>query len=357
MVFNTDTIYFNTLSGLTQRLADAQYSSVYLFCDENTRRDCLPIFYEMVGHVENAVFVMPPGESNKNLDTCQLVWADLLEHGADRHSLLINLGGGVVCDLGAFCAATYMRGIDTIQIPTSLLAQVDASVGGKNGVDFHHYKNMIGTFAQPKAVYIESAFLKTLPQREYQSGMVEMYKHALLSDEATWHRYEHFTQHDLGCLIEESVAIKQNIVAADPLESDLRKALNLGHTVGHAIEHLALSRNIDIRHGEAIAFGILVAIELSVRLLQFDRDVQARIFNILLPHCTFIPHEDDKDEILNLIKADKKNRGNEIRFTLLKRIGEPRVDQIMDEPTLQSALTDCIINSNKKHIAPTAFEN
>jgi 3-dehydroquinate synthase len=349
MKYQRDMIYFGDIDQLMSDIHLNQYSSIFILCDENTVSACLPFFHQVFGQIEREVIVMGAGESNKNIGTCDHVWKSLLSAGADRHSLLINLGGGVVGDLGGFCASTYMRGIDFMQIPTTLLSQVDASVGGKTGVDFHHYKNLIGTFSQAKATYIDARFLTTLPPREMKNGLVETLKHALIADKELWVELANRQTPDNETLafIKRSVGIKQNIVQQDPLESGCRKVLNFGHTIGHALEHLALSQKLDIRHGEAVAFGMMAATWLSVWNGALSTESALAIEQVILPYCTVTPTPEQCEEMLHLMKSDKKNKGQEVRFTLLNEIGSAVFDQIVNVSSVKKSILQCIDTVNR----------
>lgn len=344
MNHDRDKVHIGDTSHLNEVINRNDYSSVFVLCDSNTVRTCRPYFIEQT-KVSHTLIEMPAGEPYKTLATCQHVWKFLLENGADRHSLLINLGGGVVGDLGAFCASTYMRGISHIQIPTSLLAQVDASVGGKSGVDFLKFKNIIGSFVQPDAVIIDTGYLKTLDPRQLRNGFVEMLKHALIADDESW-----LTLKDLDIvntdkieqLVSDSVAIKQNIVSRDPLESGLRKALNFGHTIGHAFEYTALSQNQDLLHGEAIAFGIMVAARISHEINGLPIDQVTEIDSVLATFCKHLPQPDQVDAILKTAYTDKKNIKQELRFTLLDSIGTCKVDQPVNPAIVKNAILQTI---------------
>ena len=240
-------------------LATNKYTQVFILVDENTLEHCLPL----LPNFDYQIIKIESGERNKNIETCQKIWQNLLNNNADRKALLINLGGGVISDMGGFCASTYKRGIDFINIPTTLLAMVDATIGGKTGIDFGFQKNMIGLFSLAKTVLIDATFLKTLNYRQIKSGKAEMLKHGLIANE------QHFTQIISSAipnldLIKASIAIKQEIVSTDPFEKGIRKSLNFGHTLGHALEAYYLANNLDILHGEAIAQGMIWAIQLSV---------------------------------------------------------------------------------------------
>ena len=233
------------------------YSKIGVLMDENTKQHCYPLVLKMLPD-HHSIEVLA-GEENKTLATCSTVWSRLTELGFDRHSLLIVLGGGVLGDLGGFCAATYKRGIDFVLLPTTLLAQVDASVGGKLGIDFLHYKNHIGLFQDPTITLIGTDFLKTLPEREMRSGFAEVIKHCLISDKVMWDtiRAKGMDHQDWQSLIRHSVKFKSSIIEEDPKEAGLRKVLNFGHTVGHAVESYFLSKGNRIFHGEAIAIGMI----------------------------------------------------------------------------------------------------
>ena len=227
------------------------YSKVAILVDENTKRDCL----HKLPKIENAIIIeIKSGEEYKNISTCNFIWEQLTINNFDRNSLLINLGGGVIGDMGGFCAATYKRGLDFIHIPTTLLAMVDASVGGKLGIDFKGFKNQIGLFNNPKAVLISPEFLETLAESELKSGFSEVVKHALISDNSLWVKLKNtpFTDFDWGDIIDTNVQIKNKIVLADPFEKGERKKLNFGHTFGHAIESYYLEKGTPISHGEAV---------------------------------------------------------------------------------------------------------
>ncbi|MCD8540568.1 MAG: 3-dehydroquinate synthase, partial [Leadbetterella sp.] len=241
---------------LPQYLEGKDYSALVVIADRNTRKDCYPRIKEVLPR--HLLITVQDGEEYKNLDTCINIWNKLTEAEFDRHALVINLGGGVIGDMGGFCAATYKRGIDFIQVPTTLLAQVDASVGGKLGIDFQGFKNHIGVFTQPRAVLIDTGFLTTLPERELRSGYAEVIKHCLIRDRKMWDKIRKSELGDIPMkeLVSHSVETKKAIVTEDPTEKGLRKILNFGHTVGHAVETFHLTRE-RLLHGEAIAIGMI----------------------------------------------------------------------------------------------------
>ncbi|MEM9022135.1 MAG: 3-dehydroquinate synthase [Bacteroidota bacterium] len=322
-------------------------TACFILADTNTVQACLPRLLALVPQLANAtVITMPAGEAFKHLETCQSVWRQLLAAGADRHSLLLNLGGGVVGDLGGWVAAGYQRGIGFIQLPTSLLAQVDASVGGKVGINLDGHKNQLGAFARPRAVYAFPGFLETLDEREWRSGLAEMAKHGLIGSRDHW---QALVQTGLkpgaipAALIAASVAIKQQVVARDPKEQGWRQVLNFGHTVGHAIERWSLQHN-PWRHGEAIALGMVVELQLSENLSGFpanDRAAVTEVLNLLIPSMPFT--ETDSDLLWESMQSDKKNRGGTVRCTLLKAIGEPEVGFALSKDQFHQAWRQCLL--------------
>ena len=329
---------------LTSFLASKNYSSVYLLVDSNTEENCLPIFLQHSGlSIPLEVISIEAGEENKHLDTCMGVWESLSELGADRKSLLINLGGGVVTDLGGFVASTFKRGIDFINIPTTLLSMVDASVGGKTGVDLGPLKNQIGVINSPQMVIVDPHYLETLPGEEYRSGYAEMLKHGLIRDKEYWKILADFSAintSDIEKHIFHSVGIKNEVVTEDPYENGLRKILNYGHTLGHAIESYFLTEKdkTTLLHGEAIAIGMILEAYLSTKLCGLDQGQCEEIkstFNSIYPPVD-ISKQDIKD-ILALLIFDKKNSHGKVKFVLLEAIGKPVTDIIVEENLLWEA--------------------
>ena len=259
-------IYFNesAYTALNKHLAETKYSNLFIIVDSNTNDACLPTFLSYVEtDLTIEIIEFDAGESFKNIETCVSIWNVLTELSADRKSLIINLGGGVVTDLGGFVASTFKRGVDFIHVPTTLLSMVDASVGGKNGVDLGNLKNQIGVINIPKMVLIDTQYLETLPQNEMRSGLAEMLKHGLIYDKKYWEQFQDLKNIDFADfdqLIYDSVQIKNNIVMQDPTEQGIRKALNFGHTLGHAIESYFLENEnkTTLLHGEAIAVGMIL---------------------------------------------------------------------------------------------------
>ncbi len=302
-------------------------SAVFLLTDSNTERDCLPVLKKRLPLAAGwQHFSIPAGEEHKTIATCLQVWTALSEAGADRKSLLVNLGGGVVTDLGGFVAATYQRGIAFVNIPTTLLSMVDASVGGKTGVDLGSLKNQVGVIEQPEMVLVCPEYLKTLPERELRSGFAEMLKHGLIRDAAYWEQLSLLEAPDPSPeRIYHSVAIKNEVVLEDPTEQGLRKVLNFGHTLGHAVESYFLSAQDapSLLHGEAIAVGMILEAFLSVDQCGLPRAACDRIKEVFLRH---FPKVDisaaQQQAICALLIHDKKNVKGAVLFTLLEAVGK-----------------------------------
>lgn len=321
----------NAYSALNDHLATKSYSSLFIIVDENTYEFCLPSFMAAIeGDFHFEVLEIESGEINKNISTCMNLWNALSELDADRKCLIINLGGGVVTDLGGFVASTFKRGVDFINVPTTLLAMVDASVGGKTGVDLGSLKNQIGVINQPEMVLVITEFLKTLEERQLQSGYAEMLKHGLIQSNAYWETLKSVATFDgLDNMIYTSVGIKNKVVLEDPTEQGLRKILNFGHTLGHAIESYFLesANHETLLHGEAIAIGMILEGYLSHKLSGLPEselvDIKATFLN-RYEKVEFT--NDDIYNILSLLKFDKKNSHGKINFVLLEQIGKPVID-------------------------------
>jgi 3-dehydroquinate synthase len=314
-----------------------KYSRVAVLVDENTRQHC----YELVrGKLpDHRVIQVPAGESHKTLYTCQHIWQGLTDYHLDRHSLLLIIGGGVLGDMGGFCAATFKRGIDFMLMPTTLLAQVDASVGGKLGVDFGPYKNHIGVFQAPVGTLIATDFLKTLPERELRSGFAEVIKHCLIADRRMWDfiRRRSMIHQDWVSLVKHSVKIKSVVTRKDPKEKGLRKILNFGHTIGHAIEGNSLASGNHLFHGEAIAAGMVLEsfIALKKKLLKV-KDLESITSYIL---SVFGKIEIPVDKAwLRIMAQDKKNKGNTILMALPRGIGKATWDVPVSEKDILGSL-------------------
>jgi 3-dehydroquinate synthase len=319
-------IYFETgLSPLKEILEQNNYSKVFVFADTNTAEHCLPIFRSLLDDLEDFdIIETDPGEENKNIDFCIGIWKTLLDFGADRKCLIINLGGGVITDMGGFVASTYKRGVDFINIPTTLLSQVDASVGGKTGIDIDNVKNMVGTFSLPQAVFIENTFLTTLSKRELLSGFAEMIKHGLIADKAYYKRLKTSNYQTLAPIeIYRSIEIKNKVVTEDPLEKGLRKILNFGHTIGHAVESYALSNSKKpLTHGEAIAIGMICEAYLATKYCNLtEAELEDISKYILSVYPKYNIKEKSFDTLIKLMQSDKKNEDGNILFSLLDKIG------------------------------------
>nr|WP_067053638.1 3-dehydroquinate synthase [Mucilaginibacter sp. L294] len=337
------TVYFeDSLTGLVNFVEQGNYSRVFILTDEHTTEYCLPIVKERLEHLDNYDLIeVNAGEESKTIDFCIGIWKTLIDFGADRKALMINLGGGVITDMGGFVASTYKRGIDFVQVPTTLLSQVDASVGGKTGVDVDGIKNIIGTFTQPKAVFMHGGFLKTLPPRQILSGLAEMLKHGLIVDATYW---DQLKVSDLSLpadeLVHRSVAIKNEVVIADPHEKGIRKALNFGHTVGHAVETYSLMNDADpLSHGEAIAIGMICEAWLSNKKIGLPDSQLLEITEVLIHlYPRYKVQESIFPTLLEHMLKDKKNQNGKINCTLLKHIGEYSIDNICTESELCDSL-------------------
>ena len=326
---------------LTQFISQAKYSKVIVIADNNTKKHCYPLIKASLP--KHKLVEIRSGEPNKILATCEKIWTVMTSEELDRHALVINIGGGVIGDMGGFCAAVYKRGIDFIQVPTTLLSQVDASVGGKLGIDFQGFKNHIGVFKLPESVLIDPVFLNTLPEREIRSGFAEIIKHCLIADQNKWNEISHrdFEEQNWADLIAHSVKIKQKIVEEDPTEKGLRKILNFGHTLGHAVETLFLSKNANQRlfHGEAIAVGMIMESYLSFKrgLITKESLEQIEEFIFAIYGKVKISAE-DVEAIIALTRQDKKNKGNEVRFSLLTGIGSCGYDMVVSVADMRKAI-------------------
>lgn len=320
--------------------AEHTYSKIAVLVDENTRAHCYPLVQNSIP--EHTLIEIASGEEQKNLNTCQQIWNALTEQAFDRKSLLINLGGGVIGDMGGFCAATYKRGIDFINIPTTLLAQVDASIGGKLGIDFQNFKNHIGVFQDPLRVFIDSVFFNTLPPGELRSGFAEVIKHCLIRDAVRFDEIigTDYRDLDLSDLTRHSVDIKHQVVEQDPTEKGLRKILNFGHTIGHAIEsHFLKDKEKKLLHGEAIAIGMICEAYLSETKLGLTTHELDKISNYILKIYDSRPIDEKAiGEILILTRQDKKNEGNTIKCSLLKSIGDCTFNIDIDENDISRSI-------------------
>jgi 3-dehydroquinate synthase len=306
------------------------YTKILILTDENTRNTCLPLFLEKtkLGTLNNfgatlnhpvsniAIAQITAGETNKTLQTCEQIWQSMFENGLDRKSLMINLGGGVIGDMGGFCAATYKRGIDFVQVPTTLLSMTDAAVGGKLGIDFQGIKNAVGVFRNPSAVFCDTDFLKTLPDRELNSGFAEVIKHALIGDPVLWKQLQkinNLRDADWASILKRSLAVKVKVVKKDPFEKNLRQLLNYGHTIGHAVESYFLNSATPLTHGEAIVIGMFT----EQFLVEGETESLKKMGNHL---AIFFPKveisEDIFPQLWELMQQDKKNAAGKVRMAV-----------------------------------------
>jgi 3-dehydroquinate synthase len=329
-------------------LRGKHYSQVGVLMDEHTKSACYPLVQPALP--THKLITVPSGEQNKSLETCSLVWQYLTDFAFDRHSLLIILGGGVLGDLGGFCAATFKRGIDFLLMPTTLLAQVDASIGGKLGIDFQNLKNHIGLFQQPVSTLISTTFLKTLPPGELRSGFAEVVKHCLISDRTMWEKVRSKSLADQSWeeLIRHSVEFKYSVIARDPKENGLRKILNYGHTVGHAVEGEFLASGGPIYHGEAVAIGMMVEANIAFQKGLLTRDERDQIISYL--SAVFGPFRPmgANRALLERMAQDKKNQGKRILMALPEGIGKAVWDVEVNEVQIAESL-DFFRSANADH--------
>lgn len=337
-------VYFEEkLQSLYPFIQDRKYSQILVLVDRNTNDHCLPILQEALsGEIDYDIIEVDPGEENKNIDFCIGVWKTMLDFGADRNALMINLGGGVVTDMGGFAASTYKRGIDFIHIPTTLLSQVDASVGGKTGIDLDNIKNIVGTFTQPQAVFVSAVFLESLDERQLLSGFAEIVKHGLIRDRELYARCKLMnTGESIAAeIIHRSVAIKNEVIVQDPTEKGLRKILNFGHTIGHAVEGYSLYNDEQpLLHGEAIAIGMICEAYLSSKLSGLSENERQDIVDYLsaiYPYYTIPGHINE--ELIQIMRNDKKNESRKIGFALLETIGSCTYNHYADEDLIRESL-------------------
>ena len=335
-------VFNNSISELAGFIQKGNYSKFFILTDENTTTHCLPRVQEALSGFDNYDLIeINAGEESKDIDFCIGIWKTLIDFGADRKALMINLGGGVVTDMGGFAASTYKRGIDFVQVPTTLLSQVDASVGGKTGIDIEGIKNIIGTFTQPKAVFIDTDFLATLPPRQVLSGLAEMLKHGLILDAEYW---QQLICSDLSKpsaqLIYHSVELKNGVVMQDPTEKNIRKSLNFGHTIGHAVETYSLTHDTDpLSHGEAIALGMICESWLAHKkagLTEAELTEISDVINRLYPRYTI--DAGMYEELYSIMLKDKKNIDGKVNCTLLNDIGRYSIDHTCTKDELFAAL-------------------
>ncbi|NML57352.1 3-dehydroquinate synthase [Chryseobacterium cheonjiense] len=337
------TILNDNFSQLNDFLQSKSFSKIFILVDENTHEYCLPV---LLGNMETdlafEILEIEPGEEMKNIQTANQLWEILTEMQADRKALVINLGGGVITDMGGFVSSTYKRGIQFINIPTTLLSMCDASIGGKTGIDLMHYKNMVGTFTFPEQIFIYPKFLETLPYKELRSGFAEMLKHGLIADKKHWENLIHISKLDVEAIIPHigtSMEIKQSIVQQDFQEKNIRKTLNFGHTIGHAVESLCLSQGNPILHGEAVAMGMITETYLSLTEGLIPEETCTVIIENIQKHYPYLDISDFKDDdIFELLINDKKNTDSKINFSLISEIGSCTFDYQCSKKSIASSI-------------------
>lgn len=335
----TPTFCTDLQKDLNDVIAHLDVSKIAILVDENTEKHCLPLIESLISNAR--IIKITSGEQHKNLTTCAYIWEQMTKASLDRKSLLINLGGGVIGDMGGFCAATYKRGIRFINLPTTLLSQVDASVGGKLGIDFNGFKNHIGLFKQPDHILIHSTFLQTLSEREMKSGFAEILKHSIIANHEQWNRIKSkpFKAIDINTIVEQSVKIKENVVNEDPLEKGIRKILNFGHTIGHAIETTFLNSSNPILHGEAVAAGMICESYIAHKESLITQDELEQIVKMIdLNYSRVALSSKSQQSILTLVAQDKKNEKDNILMALPKGIGSAVWDIEVNPYEIQAAL-------------------
>lgn len=346
---NNYKVFFNEqgYEYLSEELLSGNYSKIFVIVDNNTAEHCLPkLLSHLATEIEIEIIELEAGEEYKNIDTCYQLWQALTELGGDRKSVILNLGGGVITDLGGFVACTFKRGIDFINIPTTLLSMVDASIGGKNGVDLDNLKNQIGIIKEPKAVLIDTSYLSTLDGAQMRSGYAEMLKHGLIYDREYWNKLKNISSlnsDDLDSLIYDSVVIKNTIVLEDRTENGIRKSLNFGHTLGHAIESYCLENQNkeSLLHGEAIAIGMILEAYISMDLGLITNEEYQEIKYILSDIYDPIEfNQNDIEKCIELLIYDKKNEFGTIQYALLDGIGKIKINQTASNELIYRAFKD-----------------
>lgn len=320
-------------------LKKRNYSTLFLLCDTNTHQHCLPHLLNHCPELNKAhIIQVKSGESSKSISTCTDLWNQLMKHKAGKDALLINLGGGVVSDLGGFCASVYKRGIDFINVPTSLLSMADASVGGKTGIDFGGLKNSLGTITQPQAVFIDPLFLNTLSSRHFKNGLAEIVKIALAADKQLWQQLGNaLRQLSTEQLITKSVTLKNKIVISDPYDKSIRRILNLGHSIGHAVEIFYLNTKTPLLHGEAVFIGLLIESHIA---LQKQLITEKQFFEIASVLTSHLPKQKKLplQKLLQLLQHDKKNQNNSLLFSLPQGIGGCKYNVAVNKEEITKAI-------------------
>lgn len=329
------------LSDILSRLS---FDKLFLLTDENTERLCYPLVKDNAQIAKAGKIRIKAGDDNKNIETLSSIWKYLSENGATRHSLLINLGGGMLTDIGGFAAASFKRGIKCINIPTTLLGAVDAAVGGKTGINFNGLKNEIGAFAPAETVLIDSAFFKSLDHQNFLSGYAEMIKHGLIDSDKEWLATMSFDTEEIDYeklkqLVVDSVGVKERIVEIDPFEKGIRKALNLGHTIGHAFESMSYELNKPVQHGYAVAWGIICELYLSHRFCGFPKEKMYKtIYFIKDNYHGFYFDCDHYERLYEYMKHDKKNESDTVNFTFLSDVGKIEINQTASKEDIFDAI-------------------
>jgi 3-dehydroquinate synthase len=330
--------FFSGIAELNSALSTliSPYSATFILCDEHTEKHCLPLISSAVPHAH--LITIQSGELHKNIDSCEQIWSRLTAKAADRRSLLINLGGGVITDMGGFAASCYKRGIDFINIPTTLLAMIDASVGGKTGIDFHGLKNQIGLFSEARSVLICPDFLHTLDQRQLRSGLAEIIKHYLIADGEAFKAFDSKSDFHID-LIKKAIDIKSKIVSEDPYEIGVRKILNFGHTIGHALEAQMLSTDTPLLHGEAIAIGMAIETLIAGQKKLLTQDEVSMIIGKLTQIFDLKSLSPNSfKNLLPLIMQDKKNNKGVVKMALIDGIGRCMMDVSVDDHEIALAI-------------------
>ncbi|MDR0606689.1 MAG: 3-dehydroquinate synthase [Bacteroidales bacterium] len=316
--------------------------AIFILCDNHTETDCLPVLQNYISATFiDEVISIPSGEKNKSIEMAVYLWQRLLDKNADKNTVLICLGGGMICDLGGFVAATFKRGIDYVYIPTSLMAQIDAAVGGKTAINLNNVKNSIGLFTQPNSIYTIPYFLQTLPEKEILSGFAEMLKHGLIADKIYWEKLiqiKDISQITDTELIKKSIDIKTAISNTDPYDVGERRKLNFGHTIGHALEAFALSLTYPISHGEAVAWGMITELHISCQKKLINEKECLSIVNVLQHFFPSFSIQEDYAVILSYLQNDKKNANDKLNFTLLNSIGHAVINQQVNQNEIINAL-------------------
>lgn len=339
-VFVGDTVF----ADMNLFIENRHNNKVIILVDENTLHHCLPKIVASIEKLKGAEIIeIESGEKSKTIEVCSQIWGALIDMEADRKSLLVNIGGGTITDIGGFVASAFKRGIDFINIPTTLLAQVDASIGGKTGVNLDYFKNVIGFFNNPKAVFVYPPFIETLDKRQLLSGYAEIIKHALIADKNYWEKIQTIdgcnTEH-LTTLIAHSIAIKNKIVSEDPMEKGIRKTLNFGHTIGHAIESFTQEKSeTPLLHGEAIAIGMICEAFLSYKKKMLKHEELDEITSLICSVFGVINTESfEEQSLIELMRNDKKNENNVLIFTLLNGIGNAEINKTCSIQLVKEAL-------------------